>query len=1122
MAVLVGPQGPRGDRGPVGPVGPRGFDGKRGPSGKNGKDGERGLKGDRGDRGFAGTKGDQGIQGRQGKDGASGKDGSIAGIEHTLLPTDVATDSTPGSGLTAAARDHTHKGVRSIRQDAEPQLFGDVTIAAGTNISMVQVGNTITIASTGSGSPLTFTAGLVNTLGTVRNTFFTGDGSSQTLFGASGAGGDLHLSSTSHATKGSIFLGTGVEYDESADALSLTSLAAGGIVLADPTTGLLGLVAIGTGLDLTSGILSSTVTGGITALTGDAAAGPGSGSQALTFATVNADVGSFTNANFTVNAKGLVTAASNGSPLDHKVSIDGSDTTYDFLAAKLLATAPLTLNIAGGAPTPPLTNLLAWFKGDTGVTLSGSDVTVWADQSGNGYDLTPTGGDDKPTLATGVLNGLPGLLFDTTNGNAQLVNTSAVMANNGPFYVVAVVLPETPTVGPQAGGFVAGGPVLYPNTPTLNFYPTFGDYGGQTWVTGGNQSSAPTTIASGTPNLVEWGSTGYPGTFSCYQDGTDLSPFTGGTATAPDSGTGIIVGSDGGFTGNGSFSGYILELFIYSAAPSAPELAALRGYVQARYAFTVAGASGGSGSETLVAALTIDSTLAVVSSTLGRAAISGDGSIAAGLNTFALSNIPTHTTMAGDLRVTNTSVPATPGAGLTTCWVDSTAKNFACRNDAGIVNHGIQSNGGSANSWISAIADNGSVTLSQPAFSDISGTIAAAQLGSFTNGSVLFWDSGLAQDNANFSYSGSTLSLAGATPIALTASGTQNISRAGGDLGILTTGAFAINLATNSAVRFTVDSTGGIGLNGASIPTNASLSVGLATNADRDRVVLSVGGGALGATGTGDNTLLDVVPSGTNIRSGVTAGIYATQRIRSLTYTGVSSPTVTEAASLYIDGQPFVGAATATNGVYALHVAGGLTSLDGTLKLPGLTASQILVLDSFKSVTTRPIPPSASYKWSHNYASSSGFLNNSQTVVVPGDSGAVVTGAGSYTAVAGTAIPTTLAANYATSGGPTGYTAMRAYTSVSIQVLQLFLSMSVANGTDLTYGLYNYSTSTLLASWSTGPMNIATSNGATSGVITASVTISAGDVLMLAVYRTDTTSAVMGLLQFTAAVDLFE
>jgi hypothetical protein len=74
-------------------------------------------------------------------------------------------------------------------------------------------------------------------------------------------------------------------------------------------------VTIGSGLSFTAGTLAATGgSGGITQLTGDVTAGPGSGSQAATLASVNANVGSFGSGSLvpviTVDAKGRVTAVS--------------------------------------------------------------------------------------------------------------------------------------------------------------------------------------------------------------------------------------------------------------------------------------------------------------------------------------------------------------------------------------------------------------------------------------------------------------------------------------------------------------------------------------------------------------------------------------------------------------------------------------------------------------------------------------------------------------------------------------------------------------------------------------------------------------------------------------------
>lgn len=103
---------------------------------------------------------------------------------------------------------------------------------------------------------------------------------------------------------------------------------------------------------------------GITQLTGDVTAGPGSGSQAATLATVNSNVGLFGSSTsiptVTVNAKGLITAASGnavvapagtltGTTLNSSV-INSSLTSVGTLT-NLTVTNPITGSVTGNAAT---------------------------------------------------------------------------------------------------------------------------------------------------------------------------------------------------------------------------------------------------------------------------------------------------------------------------------------------------------------------------------------------------------------------------------------------------------------------------------------------------------------------------------------------------------------------------------------------------------------------------------------------------------------------------------------------------------------------------------------------------------------------------------------------------
>ena len=79
-------------------------------------------------------------------------------------------------------------------------------------------------------------------------------------------------------------------------------------------------------------------------------------------------------------------------------------------------------SLATGFNPKSITGLAAWFDAAKGVTLNGSTVSAWADQSGNGRNATQSTAGNQPTYAATDANGKPAL---TTSASAFYMETPA-------------------------------------------------------------------------------------------------------------------------------------------------------------------------------------------------------------------------------------------------------------------------------------------------------------------------------------------------------------------------------------------------------------------------------------------------------------------------------------------------------------------------------------------------------------------------------------------------------------------------------------------------------------------------------------------------------------------------
>lgn len=217
----------------------------------------------------------------------------------------------------------------------------------------------------------------------------------------------------------------------------------------------------------------------------------------------------------------------------------------------------------GGAILPTdLANLVAWYRADLGITYTGDpSVSGWADQSGNGNNLTSSSPNMPTFVSGGGPNSTPMIQFDGSND--RLRDTFTLIAQ--PYHVFMVFMQDTWTgnediLGTNTGG---GGVEQDSSTPQIAHFagspetnhisPTLG-----TWYL--FQSLFNGTNSFQTLNINAATSGGNPGT-----NGINV----------------ITVAGNANGTGEADIN--VAELAIYSAQITGGDETNLRNYFNARY-----------------------------------------------------------------------------------------------------------------------------------------------------------------------------------------------------------------------------------------------------------------------------------------------------------------------------------------------------------------------------------------------------------------------------------------------------------------------------------------------------------------------------------------------------------
>lgn len=240
----------------------------------------------------------------------------------------------------------------------------------------------------------------------------------------------------------------------------------------------------------------------ITALTGDATAS-GPGSAAITLATVNSNIGSFNTV--TVNAKGLVTAASNTSyevPLTFSTGLTRSTNT---ITANLSTGVSGGQSVIGGTAASNSLTLSSTSNATKGKLLFGSSAY---DEASNKLGINNTSPFytftiGSPSTGLTALNTTGAMSITASTGAALYIESTAAQSSTGGGVISVYANPSTTILnGSRLGVVLFGGNI---SSTTTGNVATIEAFSGENWTAGSALGSILTfnTITNGTTSRAE-------------------------------------------------------------------------------------------------------------------------------------------------------------------------------------------------------------------------------------------------------------------------------------------------------------------------------------------------------------------------------------------------------------------------------------------------------------------------------------------------------------------------------------------------------------------------------------------------------------------------------------------